>query len=324
MQFSEYRLTSSQWYSLMLAYKDAERGVQGFQQAVSTFIDPQELHENILASRAFKSIANMEGKVVPIFVFDVDFDVPLQGAPAVAFPEFVVLVNADYRGYFSKFMCQETQLSEGYSNNVLDSTRFVLGAVMETAWGVAPSYQTWSSIRNEISEDYTFAAGFTPFGPFSTSLKLSFALKDASMRALLLHHKNQTATLLRDYLTRFQALGSEVREIFPQDTLETLHYRWENFMMKYSAGVSATSHHSFPLALFLFRSLWFSDLEKVTAIFTKSSLLLITDVQCPESVQASLSTSLVVGLVELGLLLTFVFNLTVLLKRFSRRPTKTK
>lgn len=265
-----------------------------------------------------------EGRVVPIFVFDVDFAVPLKGTPAVGFQDMAILVNADHASYFSKFMCQDTQLSEGYANSVQDTTRFVLGAVLETAWGVAPSYQTWSSIRNEISEDYTFAAGFTPFGPFSTSLRLSFALKDAAMRSLLLHYKNQTATEIRDYLTRFQTIGTEVREIFPHERLETLHYRWENFIMKYQTGINSISYHGFPLALFLFRSLKFSDLPKVIEIFHEASLLLITDVQCPEAAEPPLASSLVVRGVELVLLLAFVYHLTILLKRFSRPSAKTK
>jgi len=97
-------------------------------------------------------------------------------------------------------------------------------------------FQTWSSIRNTISEDFTFATGLTPFGPFGVSLGLSFVLKDASARALLLQYKNQTISELREFLNRFQTIGTEVRDVFSQDDLHSLHYQWKGFMEQYQKG----------------------------------------------------------------------------------------
>jgi len=108
----------------------------------------------------------------------------------------------------------------------------MLASTLQAAWGVAPrfhllpsslfdrwfmliifscippfliqSYQTWNSAKQSISDDYTFATGHTPFGFFSTSIKLSSFLKDSISRSLLLKMVNETSSELRDYLKQIQ------------------------------------------------------------------------------------------------------------------------
>jgi len=105
VSFSEYRLTPTQWFAATLAYKNAERQSGGFDKPTKVVIDHEELHHHlstssilkaskfeegwhIFAARAHdlcfffsRTVTMMQDRVIPIFVFDLDFAVPMKTQP---------------------------------------------------------------------------------------------------------------------------------------------------------------------------------------------------------------------------------------------------
>ena len=90
----------------------------------------------------------------------------------------------------------------------------MLGALLQSGWGVAPSVLTqtltltltltliltltltlttltptqdvaWNAARNASEPSLLWAVGRTPFGPYSARAELSFALRDAAARTAL-------------------------------------------------------------------------------------------------------------------------------------------
>lgn len=60
-----------------------------------------------------------------------------------------------------------------------DITRIILGAIIQTIWGISPPFIHWSSLHNRIITDYLWAICNTPFGLFSNNLNISFSHYDA-------------------------------------------------------------------------------------------------------------------------------------------------
>ncbi len=61
-----------------------------------------------------------------------------------------------------------------------DARRAVLASLLQTVWGVSPSYAFWNPYRQEVEADYLWTIGLTPFGYFSSALNLSFSQRDAA------------------------------------------------------------------------------------------------------------------------------------------------
>ena len=66
--------------------------------------------------------------------------------------------------------------------------------------------QVWDAVRGRSSVDYLWSTGATPFGPFSSSLHLSFAIVDAAARHMVLGAvhalSNEVAQLLEHFSVR--------------------------------------------------------------------------------------------------------------------------
>ena len=66
-----------------------------------------------------------------------------------------------------------------------DATRPMLGALLQTGWGVAPTHEHFSGKKQSAEVNFVWSAANTPFGPFSASAKLNFAVFDAARRNLV-------------------------------------------------------------------------------------------------------------------------------------------
>lgn len=64
--------------------------------------------------------------------------------------------------------------------------RVLLAALLQTGWGVAPSYETWSVFHNATLHDWLWSIGRTPFGPLSDVLGISFVQRTAAQRNVVL------------------------------------------------------------------------------------------------------------------------------------------
>jgi len=105
-------------------------------------------------------------RAIPLVVFDIGESgtTMMNGQLVHAFDDLVVaIVSSEHEHYFEQFQCAGQSLIKQLPKHVrLDATRAVLAGILQTAWGVAPSYQTWRSTHNSTSDDFLFATGLTP------------------------------------------------------------------------------------------------------------------------------------------------------------------
>ncbi|KAG2446778.1 hypothetical protein HYH02_008338 [Chlamydomonas schloesseri] len=138
--------------------------------------------------------------VLPVFVFDLSLrDEPLllDGAlQASAFPDMVIAVASRAQPVRSRFSC-------GHMPRAVqpeDATRAVLGAVMQSAFGVSHTAQRYSPASGP-GWNYLWALGATPFGPLSGITRLSIPAAAAVGRNLALaeleRHTGRVAAVLR-------------------------------------------------------------------------------------------------------------------------------
>lgn len=193
------------------------------------------------------------GKVLPVYVFDLDFDKHLlldRFHQAVAFRDMVIAVRTKIsQNPRSDYSCN------GY--NVVIHTRNldrpIVGSVLQSMWGIAPTHLAWSLQHNSTLADYTWSVGQTPFGPFSESLSLSFAQKDAARRNVLLTSLNYTITSTIDILESIASHGGE-RKLLKQNRHVEFVQRWNLLKYKLEKVVSAMSQLDFDKALYFLRS----------------------------------------------------------------------
>lgn len=135
-----------------------------------------------------------------------------------------------------------------------DSSRAVLGALLQTGWGVAPTHTTYSTHLNDTEQDYLWSSSDTPFGYLSSSKRLSFALRDAAARNVLLTDFNRTLSELSGLFTQFQTYGKEIEEVLsPEDHLGFVR-RWNIFKFKLTKTHHMMSLNQFNQSLFYIRS----------------------------------------------------------------------
>ena len=92
-----------------------------------------------------------------------------------------------------------------------DSSRAALGAVLTAGWGVAPSFQRWTPALNDTEHEFLFTTSHTPFGYFSTSKTLSFAIRDSAARHVILSELHGSMVQLASLLPQLQTRLSDPR-----------------------------------------------------------------------------------------------------------------
>ncbi|KAF7109842.1 hypothetical protein CFC21_110041 [Triticum aestivum] len=191
-------------------------------------------------------------KVVPVYVFDLDFDKLLlldRYHQAVAFRDMVVAVRTRSSQTVSDYSCNGRHVITMTRN--LD--RPIIGSVLQTMFGVSPTHQSWSPEHNATVVDYTWSTGHTPFGPFSETKSLSFVQKDAARRNVLLTTLNYTITSTVEVLESLAAHGGENILLRKKRHVEFIQ-RWNLLTYKLEKVVSAMSRLDYNKAMYLLRS----------------------------------------------------------------------
>uniref|UniRef100_A0A0D9WRK2 DUF7906 domain-containing protein n=1 Tax=Leersia perrieri TaxID=77586 RepID=A0A0D9WRK2_9ORYZ len=190
-------------------------------------------------------------KVVPVFVFDLDYDKLLlldRYHQAVAFRDMVIAVRTRSSQTVSDYSCN--------GRHVITMTRSldrpIIASVLQSMWGVSPTHQSWSPEHNATVVDYTWSTGHTPFGPFSETKSLSFVQKDAARRNVLLTSLNYTITSAIDVLESMAAHGGE-RILRRKRHVEFIQ-RWNLLTYKLEKVVSAMSRLDYNKAMYFLRS----------------------------------------------------------------------
>ncbi|GLJ32059.1 hypothetical protein SUGI_0645510 [Cryptomeria japonica] len=242
---------------------------------VSEYLDSKALHQSLkqahddLATIAGIGSDDNYGKTLPVYVLDLGHDRPLmldRFHQAIAFRDMVVAVRSRSSQSVSDYNCNGRHVITQARN----LERPIVGALLQSLWGVAPTHLTWSPRHNHTLVDYTWSVGQTPFGPFSESMSLSFVQKDAAPRNILLTTLNSTISSAIDVLRYVIDHGGEKKLLGHKRHIEFTQ-RWNMLEYKLDKAVSAISHFDFNSALYFIRS---SDHDLYNAVgFSNEKLL---------------------------------------------------
>ncbi|OWM73972.1 uncharacterized protein LOC116214016 [Punica granatum] len=226
---------------------------------VSEYLDSKRLHQ-ILSDSAeeFRRVAEIPeeddfGRVLPVYVFDLDYSTMLlldRYHQSVSFKDMVIAVRTKNTQTVSDYNCNGRHVF----TQTRELERPLVGSILQSMWGVSPTHLTWSARHNSTLVDYSWSVGQTPFGPFSEMSTLSFAQKDAARRNVLLTSLNYSISSAIDVLDSVAAHGGE-RKLLKHNQYVEFVQRWSLFKYKLDKAVSALSHFDFELALYYLRSL---------------------------------------------------------------------
>ncbi|GAU47545.1 hypothetical protein TSUD_284120 [Trifolium subterraneum] len=224
---------------------------------VSEYLDSKRLHQ-ILSDSAdeMRKIGGIPeedfGRVVPVYVFDLDYASLLmldRYHQSVAFKDMVIAVRTRNTQTVSDYSCNGRHVFV----HTRELERPIVGSVLQSMWGVSPTHLSWSPLHNSTLVDYTWSMGQTPFGPFSALSSLSFVQKDAARRNVLLTSLNYSISSAVDVLQSIETHGGDRNLLKPKQHDEFVQ-RWNLFKYKLNKAVSALSHLDYEMALFYLRS----------------------------------------------------------------------
>ena len=157
------------------------------------YLDSELLHYWLSKVQKSFSPNNYHQQIVPIFLFDFSYTEMMlidRKHAVVSFPDMVIAVQTEEESVRIPYVCQDNPISiDGR-----DATREIMGALLQTLWGVLPTGDYWSKSHKQIENDWMWNVGRTPFGPFSDSKELSFVQIDSIKRPQLYQLINQTIT----------------------------------------------------------------------------------------------------------------------------------
>lgn len=224
---------------------------------VSEYLDSKRLHQILSDSgdelRKLAGVPEEDfGRVVPVYVFDLDYTSLLlldRYHQSVAFKDMVIAVRTRNTQTVSDYSCNGRHVF----TQTRELERPIVGSILQSMWGVSPTHLNWSPQHNETLVDYTWSMGQTPFGPFSEMLSLSFVQKDAARRNVLLTSLNYSITSAIDVLQSIDTHGGAKNLLKQKQHVEFVQ-RWNFFKYKLNKAVSAMSHLDFEMSLFYLRS----------------------------------------------------------------------
>jgi len=239
---------------------------EGLRTQVHQYLDSVELvdwlehFENAfwgIKAAAAKEHAGASVQVVTAFVYDLSTkDVLLLDRfhQAIYSKDLIVAVQTQAVAAIVDYSCDD----HAVQFNPRDASRAVLAAVLQGLYGVAPTHVWWSPVSNASETDYTWSHGLTPFGYFSQSNTLSFAIRDAAARHVLLSDLNQTMTEVADLLLHFSSFGEEIEQVLsavsrPHEHIAFIR-RWNLLKYKLTKAQYFLSLNNFNQSLYYTRS----------------------------------------------------------------------
>lgn len=225
---------------------------------VNEYLDSKRLHQILSDSESeMKKVAGVTeeenfGRVLPVYVFDLDVSKLMlldRYHQSVAFKDMVIAVRTRSSQTVSDYSCN--------GRHVITQTRElekpIVGSILQSMWGVAPTHLLWSARHNNTMVDYTWSIGNTPFGPFSETTSLSFVQKDAARRNILLTSINYTIGSALDVLESISA-HKGVNYLLRKGRHTEFVQRWNLLNYKLEKAISAISHLDFDMALYFYKS----------------------------------------------------------------------
>lgn len=224
---------------------------------VSEYLDSKRLHQILTDSaEEFRRVARIPeeefGRVLPVYVFDLDYNMLLlldRYHQSVAFKDMVIAVRTKNTQTVSDYSCNGRHVF----TQTRELERPLVGSILQSMWGVSPTHLLWSPRHNSTLVDYTWSVGQTPFGPFSEISSMSFVQKDAARRNIILTSLNLSITSAIDVVESIAAHGGDRKLLKTNRHVEFIQ-RWNLYKYKLDKAVSALSHLDFEMALYYLRS----------------------------------------------------------------------
>ncbi|KAL2613662.1 hypothetical protein R1flu_025354 [Riccia fluitans] len=231
--------------------------LKGYSLFVDDYLDSKHLHEFLseFGSELEEKMgieSEPSAHVLPVYVLDVDSDRQLlldRYHQVIPFRDMVIAVRSKAGQVVTEYSCNGRPMVA--QTRMLE--RPIVGALLQSLWGVAPTHLTWSAQHNSSLVDYRWAVGQTPFGPFSDSMSLSFAQRDAAPRNILYSMLNQSISSALDLLETIKLHGGEKKLFGQKRHLEFLQ-RWNLYVYKLEKVVATISHFDFKMGLYFLKS----------------------------------------------------------------------
>lgn len=224
---------------------------------VNEYLDSKSLRH--ILSQSMDEINKVAGigtepfdKVLPVYVFDLDYDELLlldRFHQSVAFTDMVIAVRTRATQTVSDYTCNGRHMITQTRN----LNRPIVGSILQSMWGIAPTHLSWSFQHNQTYVDYTWSVGQTPFGPFSTSSSLSFVQRDAAKRNALLTTLSYTEMSLTELLDSVKLHSGEQKLLEGGKYVEFLQ-RWNFLKYKLERVTLAMSHLDYEKAMYFMKS----------------------------------------------------------------------
>ena len=91
--------------------------------------------------------------------------------------------------------------------------RPLLSALLQSGWGIVPTGTTWSAAHNSTVTRLLWSSAHTPHGPYSARATLSFAQRDAAVRAPLYARITEALAEVRQLAAHFSEFGKTIDEV---------------------------------------------------------------------------------------------------------------
>ncbi|KAJ7570454.1 hypothetical protein O6H91_01G120500 [Diphasiastrum complanatum] len=224
---------------------------------MSEYIDSKQLY--YLLTQNQKEIADLAGidsyglfRTVPVYVFDLPKERNLlldRLHQAIAFKDSVIAIRTVGSYMIGDFHCNGRPITR----RARDLERPIVGALLQTIWGVSPTHLTWSFQHNASLVDYTWSVGQTPFGPFSDLFTLSFVQRDAAPRSVLYTMLNLSIWSATDVVTSVEDQGGDKKLLSRKEHVQFMQ-RWNLCLFKLNKALSSITHFDFNSALYFIKS----------------------------------------------------------------------
>jgi hypothetical protein len=193
---------------------------------------------------------------LPIFLFDLLGYRSLlldDSKQAVSFEDMVIAIRTPFSWKAAGFQCTGNKPEFDTS----DVTRPVLASLLESLYGLLPTESFINVAKKKSQMNLLWTAGLTPFSYLSSSQEMSFALKEAALRAPIFGGMNKNLKIIQEALDHYHTFGVDLCAAL--STLECMQFimRWELLQYKLTQAMSLLSVGNYQHSLYFTRSLRF-------------------------------------------------------------------
>lgn len=131
-----------------------------------------------------------------------------------------------------------------------DASRALLGSLLSTLFGVAPSGVGYNPSSNSTELAHMWTVGMTPYGHFAQGLDSHFGLKDAAHRNVLLSEAYAVISNLKTLLSTMLRLRKDARELLDATEFKKFNQRFNLLQFKMQKAENHASLNSYSDGLY--------------------------------------------------------------------------